>query len=101
MKHGWGDVLAEARLSMTRASFDTHLAGSVLVDEREGEWTIGLRSSSSVEWVGLRLARTLEAITKGVVGQQISLRFVIGARWPVPAGATGWVGVWLWLMQGL
>lgn len=73
----WQTVLAELRLQMTRATFETCLSDAVLVACRENEYTVALPSQAAKEWVENRLYANIARTMKAVAGREARLRFEV------------------------
>jgi hypothetical protein len=71
----WGQVLEELRMQMTRATFDTWLRGSRVVDVRDGEMIVRVRDEYAVDWLQARWLGPIRRTVAGVVGQALDVRF--------------------------
>ena len=56
----WGPVLAELKLQMTKATFDTWLRGSHIVHAENGTWTVRVESPYAVDWLTHRLMKVVK-----------------------------------------
>lgn len=71
----WKATLGELEMQMTKATFNTWLKDSRLVDCQEDEYVIGVRNDYARDWLEHRLkdmiARTLSSMT----GKKVNIRF--------------------------
>jgi hypothetical protein len=72
----WVRVLEELRMQMTRATFDTWLAGSQVDRVEGGAIVVSVRDMYAVEWLGGRWSGPIERTVTGIVGQPVTVRFV-------------------------
>lgn len=56
----WVDSLSELQLQMTRATFDTWLRGSHVIETGDGCLTIAVRHSYAVDWLQHRLLPVIQ-----------------------------------------
>jgi hypothetical protein len=71
----WARVLEELRLQMTRATFDTWLRGSRVVDVRGGALVVRVRDGYAVEWLRARWLAPIQRTVAGVVGCDVGIQF--------------------------
>jgi hypothetical protein len=71
----WSEVLAELRLQMTHATFDTWLRGSQAVAVRDGELVVRVRDSYAVDWLRARWLAPIQRTVAGVTGRDVGIRF--------------------------
>ena len=86
----WTRALAEIKLQMTAATFDTWLARSWVVDQSGSEWVIGVGNAYAVDWLTNRLAPVVLRTLARVAGGPVTVRFEAKtkpAADPAPAGA--------------
>jgi len=74
----WNKALAELRLQMTRATFDTWLSGSHVhqISDDGSVLTVGVRDEYAVEWLRTRWRTPIERTLRGVTGQPAQIEFV-------------------------
>ena len=80
----WSCVLEELRMQMTRATFDTWLAGAQVVDVTDGVVTVGVRDGYAAEWLKARWAGPIQRTLTGIVGRPIDVRYQPRDPGPAP-----------------
>lgn len=73
----WRDTLESLELQMTRATFDTHLRGTYLVDFDDQIATVAVPSAASCEWLNARMIPTVSRTLIRVLGREVALQFVV------------------------
>ena len=75
----WSHVLKELRMQMTKATFDTWLSGSQVVEVDDGTVTVRVRDEYAVDWLRARWLKPIQRTLSGVVGQgDLDEEFVTG-----------------------
>jgi chromosomal replication initiator protein len=74
----WQATLGELQLQMTRATFDTWLRGSQVVDFRDNHFTVYVRHAYAVDWLQNRLLSVIERTLRRRAGS--GARVVFTAR---------------------
>jgi len=74
----WAQCLGELQLQMTRATFDTWLRGSKVVDADEGCLTIAVRHDYAVDWLQNRLLPVVQGTLDRRAGGETKIVFVAG-----------------------
>ena len=74
----WATCLSELQLQMTRATFDTWLRGSRVVEAGDGFLTVAVRHAYAVDWLQNRLMPVIQRTAARHVGGQITITFVTG-----------------------
>jgi DnaA N-terminal domain/IclR helix-turn-helix domain len=72
----WADSLSELQLQMTRATFDTWLRGSQVVEADDGCLTIAVRHASAVDWLQNRLLPVIQRTVAKHAGGDVQIKFV-------------------------
>ena len=75
----WTRSLGELQLQMTRATFDTWLRGSKVVDVGDGCLTIAVRHVHAVDWLQNRLLPIIERTIARHADGEVKITFVAGA----------------------
>jgi hypothetical protein len=82
----WQPILQQLGFSMTKATFNTWLKDTTLLqtetNEKNGrqQWTIGVANRFGVDWLTHRLNKTvIEPMATAVYGQPVSIRYVVEA----------------------
>jgi chromosomal replication initiator protein len=73
----WQMVLDQLRREMSRASFDTWVRDAKFYSFENGVLTIGTANSYASEWLASRLTSTVTHIFSGLLGQSISVQFIV------------------------
>ena len=80
----WQPVLQELGLSMTKATYNSWLKDTLLlevdIDDQSGlqQWTVGVGNQYGVDWLTNRLNKTvIEPVATAVCGQPISISYVV------------------------
>ena len=72
----WATSLGELQLQMTRATFDTWLRGSQVVEAGNGCLTIAVRHAYAVDWLQNRLLPVIERTVARHAGGETKITFV-------------------------
>ena len=72
----WEQLLAELRLQMTRATFDTWLGGAEVIDVTDDVVSVSVRDTYAAEWLQSRWHASLERTLCGIAGRTLAVRFV-------------------------
>ena len=75
----WTRSLEELKLQMTRATFDTWLRGSKVVEAGDGCLTIAVRHVHAVDWLQNRLLPVIERTVARHADGEVKITFVAGA----------------------
>ena len=76
----WERVLASLKMQMTRATFDTWLARTWVVQQEGDEWLIGVPNACALDWLSHRLAPLIARTLSWTWGAPATVRFVLGER---------------------
>jgi DNA-binding MarR family transcriptional regulator len=74
----WARCLEELELQMTRATFDTWLRGSHVVEAGDDSLTIGVRHAYAVDWLQYRLLPAILPTVARHAGGDVKITFVAG-----------------------
>jgi hypothetical protein len=75
----WTRSLGELQLQMTRATFDTWLRGSEVVEVGDGCLTVAVRHAHAVDWLQNRLLPVIERTVARHADDEVRITFVAGA----------------------
>jgi hypothetical protein len=75
----WTKSLEELKLQMTRATFDTWLRGSEVVETDVGCLTVAVRHAHAVDWLQNRLLPVIERTVARHADDEVKITFVAGA----------------------
>src|SRR5665647_180588 len=73
----WATALGELQLQMNRANFDTYLKDTFPVSYQDDLFVVGVCSPFAVETLEQRLAPMIRKVLSGILGQELTLRFVV------------------------
>lgn len=72
----WSSALSEMERQMTRATFDTWLRGSKVVEVNDNLMTVGVRYAYAVDWLENRLYPIIEGTVRRHAGADTEIAFV-------------------------
>ena len=72
----WQAVLGRLELEVSRANFETWLAGTTVRSLHEGELTVEARSAFRADWLNENLAPVVERCLGAIEGEGVCVRFV-------------------------
>ena len=75
----WTRSLEELKLQMTRATFDTWLRGSKVVEVGDGCLTVAVRHAHAVDWLQNRLLPVVERTVARHADEEVRITFVASA----------------------
>jgi hypothetical protein len=75
----WSQALDELELQMTKATFDTWLRGSQVVEADDGHLTIAVRHVHAVDWLQNRMLPVIQRTVNRHAGGEVEITFVAGA----------------------
>ena len=75
----WTRSLGELQLQMTRATFDTWLRGSKVVEAGDGCLTVAVQHAHAVDWLQNRLLPVIERTVARHADDEVKITFVAGA----------------------
>jgi DNA-binding transcriptional ArsR family regulator len=73
----WATTLGELQLQMTRATFDTWLRASQVVEAGDGSFTVKVRHAYAVDWLQSRLLPVIQRTIARHTGGDIKITFVV------------------------
>ncbi len=74
----WTGSLEELKLQMTRATFDTWLRGSQVLEADDGRLTIAVQHVHAVDWLQNRLLPVIERTVARHADEEVRITFVAG-----------------------
>lgn len=72
----WSTILDELSMQMTRATFDTWLRGSRVVETGDGHLTVSVRHAYGVDWLQNRLITVIERTASRRAGRETEVTFM-------------------------
>lgn len=79
MSDVWDRTLDILQGQMTRATFDTWLRGSRLLEENGVTWTVAVRHAYALDWLNSRLMPVIERAARHVAGREVAVQFTVKA----------------------
>ena len=76
----WAASLGELQLQMTRATFDTWLRGSQVVEAGDGCLTIAVRHAYAADWLQNRLMPVIQRTVSRTAGGDVHITFVAATQ---------------------
>lgn len=73
----WHATLGELQLQMTKATFDTWVRPTHAIEYNNGAMTVSVHSAYAKEWLENRLQATIQRTVTGIVGESVSIRYVV------------------------
>ncbi len=80
LEQAWHSTLSEMELQISRANFATWLKKSVLVDKKDGVFTVALPNSFAKEWVESKYAKTIMGIIRNLDSSVKKIEFVVASN---------------------
>lgn len=71
----WQAALSELQLQMTKATFDTWVKNTHMVECDDGTFVIGVQDAFAKDWLENRLLTTVKRTLVGIVGRPVEVRF--------------------------
>jgi len=84
----WDTTLTQLQLQMTRATFETWLHDTTLLDAQNGTWHVGVKNDMAREMLQERLYSTIVRTINTVTDHEVALNFVVQPTTVAPAPAT-------------
>ena len=81
----WQAALGELKLQMPRATFDTWVKDTSVVQQENNEYVIGVPNAYAKDWLENRLSAMMKRALANVTGQSVELKFVVQQRDARPA----------------
>jgi chromosomal replication initiator protein len=73
----WQATLGQLQMEMPKASFDTLVRDTQILQYGEGTFTIGVQNAYARDWLESRLSSTVTRLLTGLMGSPQSVRFVV------------------------
>ena len=82
-EHAWKATLGELELQMTKATFNTWLKDTSLVNCEDNTYIIGVRNAYAKDWLENRLCDTILRTLSAILGQHVNIRFIVSVDEPI------------------
>jgi hypothetical protein len=76
-EQAWAATLQQLQLQMTRDTFDTWLKGTAIHAATNGTWQVAVSNEYAADWLTNRLRDTIVRTVETVVGQPVTIEFVV------------------------
>jgi chromosomal replication initiator protein len=91
-EQAWHSALGQLQMDMPKASFDTWVRDTRVVNFDEGQLTIGVRNAYARDWLESRLSSTVTRLLTGIMDRGVDVSFIVHAGGetgadPAPAAA--------------
>lgn len=73
----WQATLGQLQMEMPKASFDTWVRETRVVNHTEGEFTIGVQNAYARDWLDSRLTSTVSRLLTGLMGIPQAVHFTV------------------------
>ncbi|MCJ7583547.1 MAG: hypothetical protein MUO30_02075, partial [Anaerolineales bacterium] len=77
VERAWQSALGQLQMEMPKASFDTWVRDTRIVNFAEGVFTIGVRNAYARDWLESRLSSTVTRLLMGIMNRDIDVQFVV------------------------
>ena len=77
VERAWQSALGQLQMEMPKASFDTWVRDTRIVNFEEGVFTIGVRNAYARDWLESRLSSTVTRLLMGIMNRDIDVQFVV------------------------
>jgi chromosomal replication initiator protein len=76
-QQAWQTTLEQLQLQMTKATFDTWMKNTQIVDLEDNTYTIGVQNAFAKDWLENRLSGTIKRALGNTAGAQVHVKFVV------------------------
>ncbi len=76
-QQAWQAAIGQLQMDMPKASYDTWVRDTQVVDCNEGMFTIGVQNAYARDWLDSRLTSTVSRLLTGLLGFPQNVRFVV------------------------
>lgn len=73
----WQTTLSQLQLQMTRATFDTWVKDTHIVDHEDNILVIGTKNVFAKDWLENRLSNTISRTLANVLGRSVNIEFIV------------------------
>jgi len=77
VERAWQSALGQLQMEMPKASFDTWVRDTRIVNFDGGVFTIGVRNAYARDWLESRLSSTVTRLLMGIMNRDIDVQFVV------------------------
>jgi hypothetical protein len=76
-ERAWQMVLGQLQMEMSKANFDTWVKSIEFVSLADGSFTLGTYNAYGRDWLDSRLKTTVQRLLQGILGQEVSVQFIV------------------------
>jgi chromosomal replication initiator protein len=76
-ERAWQSALGQLQMEMPKASFDTWVRDTRIVNVEQGVFTIGVRNAYARDWLESRLCSTVTRLLAGIMNRDVDVQFVV------------------------
>ena len=73
----WQTALGQLQLQMTRATFDTWVKDTYIVEQEDDYLVIGTKNVFAKDWLENRLSNTISRTLASVLGRPVGIEFIV------------------------
>jgi len=73
----WQTALGQLQMEMSKASYDTWVRETRLINYQEGNFTIGVQNAYARDWLEQRLTNTVTSTLTGIMDRPIGVEFIV------------------------
>ncbi len=77
VEQAWQSALGQLQMEMPKASFDTWVRDTRMVNFDQGLFTIGVRNAYARDWLESRLSSTVTRLLMGIMNRDVDVRFIV------------------------
>ncbi|KAF0108352.1 MAG: chromosomal replication initiator protein [Anaerolineaceae bacterium] len=78
-EQAWQSALGQLQMDMPKASFDTWVRDTRVVNFDDGQFTIGVRNAYARDWLESRLSSTVTRLLTGIMDRGVDVSFIVHA----------------------
>ncbi len=79
-EQAWQAALGQLQMEMPKASFDTWVRDTHLVNYQDGQFTISVRNAYARDWLESRLSSTVTRLLMGMMNCSVCVQFIVGSE---------------------
>jgi len=76
-EQAWQSALGQLQMEMPKASFDTWVRDTRVVNFDDGQFTIGVRNAYARDWLESRLSSTVTRLLMGIMDRNVDVAFIV------------------------
>jgi chromosomal replication initiator protein len=77
VEQAWQSALGQLQMEMPKASFDTWVRDTRIINFDEGVFTISVRNAYARDWLESRLSSTVTRLLMGIMNRDVDVQFVV------------------------